>query len=370
MPMMMNGRMLKGENPAYLAKLDESQRRTALTFSGKFFLDNFVHIHGEHCYIIGPTGSGKTNKGYGLANWLMHTETIIWISSGKDNEIIPLLFLGKPVRIITPKYHDVKIMQGKEQYEPHPEVIQIPTPDDAWWAVKKGCINIFEFRNAFWSKDILLQWMIELFTALATWTRLGIMPHIDPAAIFIDESKWVIAGTRITSDGQRVKASEIITENAMEIRSYGFRLVIFSQDFTDVPPAMRENLPCFILCSGAEVGENRKLRYHCNPSVPGWKRTTQYKRNEAKFVDRLGNAIPQDRPVPWPMFPKKEEDQILCKRLKVKDVGFHDRPPEESEEQEECIPELGRFSALAIKPEILEVAESRWNAPTGEIDDG
>lgn len=345
---------MRGENPAFLAKMDEGQRKSALTGSGKFFLDNLVHISGEHLYIVGPTGGGKTNKGYGVLNWLKLRETIIWISSGKDNEIIPLMFMGLPVNIITPKYHDVEIQQGRTRYEPHPEVTHIPTPDDAWWAVKKGHINIFEFRNAFWSKDKLLEWMIELFTALATWTRLGTMPHISPAAIFIDESKWVIAGSRVTSDGTRVKASEIITENAMEIRSYGFRLVIFAQDFTDVPPAMRENLPCFILCSGADIDENRKLRYHCNPSVPGWKRTTQYKRNEAKFVDRFGNAIPQDKPVPWPMFPKDEKDRELCRRLKVKDTGFHDKPPEESEPQEECFPELGRFSAMAIPPQKAE----------------
>lgn len=360
---------MRGENPVFLEKLDEGQRKTALTGPGKFFLDQFVHISGEHLYILGPTGAGKTNKGYNIASWLQHRETIIWISSGKDNEIIPLLFLGKPVNIITPKYHDVQILIGKDRYEPHPDVIQIPTADDAWWAVKKGHINIFEFRNAFWSKEALLAWMVDLFTALSTWTRLGIMPHIDPAAIFIDESKWVIAGTRVTNEGSRVKASEIITENAMEIRSYGYRLVIFAQDFTDVPPAMRENLPCFILCSGADIDENRKLRYHCNPSVPGWKRTTQFKRNEAKFVDRYGNAIPQDRPVPWPMFPKHETDRALCRRMKVKDIGFHDRPPEESEQEEECQPELGRFSALAIKPEVQEMVESRWNVPEGLNDE-
>ena len=347
---------MRGENPVFLDKLDEGQRKAALTGHGKHFLDNFVHISGEHGYIIGPTGSGKSNKLYGIASWLMHREKIIWVSSGKDNEIIPLMFLGKPVNIITPKYTDVEIMTGRERFEPHPTVTHIATADDAWWAVKKDHINIFEFRNAFWDRTASLQWMIELFTALATWTRLGTMPHIAPASIFIDESKWVVAGARVTSDGTRVKASEIITENAMEIRSYGFRLVIAAQDFTDVPPAMRENLPCFFLCSGADIDANRKLRYHCNPTVPGWRRSTQFKRNEAKFVDRYGNAIPQDRPVPWPLMPKKEEDRLLCKRLKVKYTGYHDKPPEESEPQEECFPELGRFSAMAIPPKKQEIS--------------
>ena len=360
---------MRGLNPAYLARMDDGQRETALTGSGKFFLDNFVNIHGEHCYVVGPTGSGKTNKGISLVNWLRLTETVIWISSGKDSETLPLLFMGMPVRIITPKYHDVQIRLGKEKYEPHPEVIQVSDPGDAWWAVKKGYINIFEFRNAFWDRAILMQWMTELFTTLATWTRLRMMPHIDPAVIFIDESKWVIAGTRITNDGVRVRASEVITENAMDIRAYRFRLVIFAQDFTDVPPAIRENMPCVVLCSGAEIDATRKLRLHCNPSVPGWKPTSKYRRNEAKFVDRFGDASPQDRPVPWPMFPKSEEDQKLCKRMRVKDIGFHDKPPKEAEYQEECFPELGRFSAMAIPPEEQGEIISRWSAEGVTLDD-
>jgi len=352
---------VRGINPKYLEKLDEAQRKTAISGPGKFFLDSFVFVKGEHGYIVGPTGSGKTNKGMGLVNWLKHTETIIWISSGKDNETIPLLFMGLPVRIITPKYHDVKIFKGRELYEHQPEVVQVPDAGSAWWAVKKGCINIFEFRNAFWDKSELIKWIVELFEVLAMWTRLNMMPKIAPAAIFIDESKYIMAGTRVTKEGTRIRASEIITENVMDIRAYGFRLVIFVQDFIDSPPAIRENLPCVFLCSGSIVDTIQKLRQHCTPRVPGWKSTTQYKRNEAKFINRQGKASPQSRPVKWPLFPKSEEDYELSQKLRVKDIGFHDRPPEEAEAEEELFPELGRFSHLAIPPKKTPVPEhSRW----------
>jgi hypothetical protein len=49
----------------------------------------------------------------------------------------------------------------------------------------------------------------------------------------------------------------------------------------------------------------------------------------------------------------------------VRYVGFNDQRPAEAEEQEECFPELGRFQALAIKPEVQEMAESRWTAGIG-----
>ena len=100
---------MRGINPAYLAKLDESQRRTILTGPGKFFADSFLFVDGEHIYVIGPTGSGKTNKNYNLVNWLKHTDVILWISASKDNDIAPLFYMGKPVNVIVPKYADVNI---------------------------------------------------------------------------------------------------------------------------------------------------------------------------------------------------------------------------------------------------------------------
>src|SRR5690606_6397651 len=97
---------------------------------GKKFWDEFICKHGNHVFIVGNTGSGKTQKGYWLVNWLMHTETIIWISTGKNKEILPLLCLGKPVRIICPKGCNVKISEyGPDRkwqvIEDHPEVVTV-----------------------------------------------------------------------------------------------------------------------------------------------------------------------------------------------------------------------------------------------------
>ena len=91
---------MKGIDPRYLNKLEESQRRFILTGPGKFFADSFLFMPAEHGYVIGPTGSGKTNKMHNIANWLKHTEVIFWISASKDRDILPLLFMGLPVNII------------------------------------------------------------------------------------------------------------------------------------------------------------------------------------------------------------------------------------------------------------------------------
>lgn len=374
---------MRGIAPGYLSKLDDAQQAWAITGPGKMFLDDFVWLKGNHCFVIGTTGSGKTNKGYWMVNWLKHSETQIWMDSGKSDEIIPLLCQGKNVRIITPKYCDVIIeerINGRwQKIENHPEVVNIPTASDTWAAVKVSndsswnrtfdTINILCFRNAFWTSTARSLWMTELFQTLADWSRLRIMPKIFPFTLHFDETQWAISGKAVSTDAERTKSSEVITENVLEIRSAGGRIVAYSQGFRNLPPAMRANLVCTILCRGADVSsdDSKKLSPHCNP--PPWvKRPANFRKNEGKFITEDGRASPTDRPWSFPLFPKSEDDRRWIQRCRVRYVGFNDQRPDEAEIEEECLPELGRFSALAIQPEIQEMVASRWNVPTGETE--
>ncbi len=367
---------MKGINPKYLDKLDEQQRPFALTMPGKMFLDDFVFLKGDHCFVIGTTGSGKTNKGYWLVNWLKHTETQIWLDSGKSNEILPLLCQGKRVQIICPEYCDVIIeerVNGRWQtIQDHPPVIKVNNASSTWHAIDSGTwkdgnkipgtINILSFRNAFWTVSARTRWMSELFETLANWTRQGTMPKIYPCSIHIDESQWVIAGTRISKDSDRIKSTEIITENVLEIRSYGGRLIMYAQAFTNIPPAIRENLLCAILLRGAEIdsSESERLARACH--APGAKRPLNYKRDEGKFVNEYGISAPVLKPWKFSLFPKSEADRKWIARCRVRYVGYHDQKPAESESQEECTPELGRYAAAAIPPEKFSAFQfSRWD---------
>lgn len=362
-------------DPRYLEKLDPAQRKWIVTAPGNKFLNTFVWLKGNHMFVIGTTGSGKTNKGYWLVNWLKHTETQIWMDSGKSDEILPLLCQGKKVRIICPKYTDVIIeerINGKwKKIENHPEVSYIDNAGDTWCNIsndrdknghkKLDTINILCFRNAFWTTSAKAAWMSYLFETLSSWTRLGTMPGIFPCTIHIDESQWVLAGSRISRDADRVKSAEIITENALEIRSSGGRLVMYAQAFKNIPPAIRENLVCALLCRGADVSsdESKKLSPHCN-CPPGVTRPANFKRDEGKYITEDGRCAKLE-PFKFPLFPKDEKDREWVKRCRVRYVGFNDQKPKEAEQEEECFPELGRFSSLAIKPEVQEMAESRWN---------
>jgi hypothetical protein len=366
---------MKGINPSYLDKLEESQCAFILTGPGKFFADSFIFMPAEHGYVIGPTGSGKTNKMHNLVNWLKYTETILWISASKDQDILPLFFMGLPVNIIVPKYAGVSITLDRHEYD-NVTYTEVGDPSDVFYAIKGDHINILEVRNAFWSRDALLDWMIAFFKLLSEGCRRGTLPRIAPpswhgkgskVSVLIDESQWLIAGTKVTNDPKRVKATEEIAGGALEIRTYGWRLVISSQGFTNIVPIIRENMPCVFLCVNAQVQDIPSLHMHCSPpAITGWKPTSKYKRNEYKFVNRSGVASPNSRPLPVPLYPKKPEDRELVARMDIKYARtYHDQPPKEAEAGEECYPDLGRYAAAAIPPETQEaLATSRYEVIT------
>jgi hypothetical protein len=379
---------MRGINPAYLAKLDEAQQDFAITGPGKMFLDDFVWLKGNHGFVFGTTGSGKTNLGEWLVNWLKHTEVQIWMDSGKSDEILPLLCQGKPVRIIVPKYADIiieEIINGEwQKIKDHPVVCKVESPGSTWFTIdgnkrdKQGnyhpdTINILCFRNAFWSTSKRAEWMTGLFTTLADGSRLKTLPAgLFPFTLHFDETQWAVSGSRITKDTDRVKSSEIITENVLEIRSAGGRIIAYVQGFLNLPPAMRDNLVCAFLLRGADVSseQSKKLSRHCN--TPPWeKNPSSFRKGEVKFVTEDGRASPTNKPWKIPLFPKSEEDRKWIKRCRVRYEGFNDQRPATAEPEEECFPELGRFSAMAIPPEKQGDIVNRWGAESaGEIEDG
>lgn len=363
-----------GINPGYLAKLDPAQRDFILTAVGLRFFDEFLCQHGKHLFIFGTTGSNKTNKGYAMVDWLKHLETQIWFDSGKQNEILPLLCMDRKVRILTPSGSDIIIEEygqgGWQKIKNHPEVIQVQTPSDALSSIGTGSwdyqnggkshnivrdtITIISFRNAFSKKEHAVEWVSAFFEELAERCRTSTMPNIFPASLHVDESQWAMAGKRVSGEGTRTKASEIITENAFELRSAGVREILYAQGYTNIPPAARENMLFAVICHGGFVSsdENGNLSKWC---VNAPQRTPhspmQFKTWHGRFVFENGDSYPPEKPWSFRLYPTKEEDRRWIAKLRVRYVGKNDIGTGEREIEEELFPELGRFSALVIKPE-------------------
>ena len=344
---------MTGINPAWLARLDERQRKFALTAYGQKFLYQFLWKRGEHLFILGTTGSGKTQKAYWLCNWLRNTkETVIWLDSCKNREFVPLVTMGTPVRIICPKGCDVELTEWSDddrayvRMKNHPDVVTVPDPGSAWWAAKRGYINIFSFRNSFETDEARLIWMAELFKTLAVWLRRGIFPRITPFCLIGDEFQWVNAGAGVTSDADRAKVSEGISENAFEIRGYGGRIVILTQLYKSIPPATRKNLPCLLLNRDAIVDSSENPPFsRFNPFVP------YFKPNEGLFVYSDKKPHPANAPWKFPYF--------SMPKIRVSYKGSFDRPTpamkEQDEVERELTPPLDKYGGIAKALEGYEI---------------
>lgn len=375
-----------GINPKYLSKLRPFQQEFLITPVGRAFYDEFLTKYGKHLFIIGTTGSGKTTKAYAFVDYMKVLETQVWVSSGKYGEIFPLLCLDRNVRIVVPSGTNVLIEERKggkwQKIQNHPEVIGVETPLEMLLAIAPKAhdasrnyypdtITIFEIRNAFRHKEAAVSWVAEMFEALAERAREGKLKRLIPMTIHMDESHWVIAGTRVTNEPERTRASEVIAENAFELRSAGVRLVLIAQGYKNILPTARENMLFNLLCRGANVktDEDSKLAKWCafsygqNPPSPQY-----YGTHQARFVfesnhNGWGDSYPPDKPWSFRLYPLDEKDREWISGLRITYEGKHDEKTDADESKEELLPELGRFSALAIPPEKQDI----WKISRSEL---
>jgi len=372
--MMSKSRVGAGINPKYLEKLSYNQEKFFTKAPvGVKYAKEFVFNHGSHLFIVGNTGSGKTQKGYNILDDLKNSENQIWISTSKSKEILPLFCMGKKVRIIIPKGAEFDVIErtsaGEVELEDPPEIIEVARASDAWDAVKirwdknrnksYDWINIFEFRDTITDRGGLRsQWMIDLFESLSTRTRSNTMANIFPCAIYLDEAQWLLAGSRITKDGMRIKNSSIMIENVLEMRSAGCRFVMFAQSYKNIPPAIRENLNNTLLCRGARVESDE------NDAVAHWCRLyptpSYYKVNQGKFVFADGTAFPPTKPWEFPLYPVCAIDRHWIKKIRLKYGRRHGEHIEQEEIKEELFPKLDRLSANALEPERTKEITDGW----------
>jgi len=308
------------------------------------FLFKFLWKKGNHLFVVGTTGSGKTQKLYWVVRWIATTrETVVWLDSAKNDEILPLLMMGHPVRLICPTGCDIEIREWSKRdrkyvrIQNHPEVVQVSDPGSAWWAVKRKHINIFCFRRSFRDMATRIGWMSELFSTLSDWAATRRMPHILPMALVGDEAHWFVAGEKITTDMQRGDLSQLITELSLEHRAIGVRLVLAAQGFKNLTTGARENMINVLLCRGAHIDSSE------NVSLSRWNSVAPYFRcSEGLFVYEGGFTYPERYPWPFPLFVKP--------KMIVEYMGEYFGRTEEVLQREEIatemIPDMSKYSDL------------------------
>jgi hypothetical protein len=333
--------------PKTRALITEPEERGG--FLRGFFFDVLM-VKGCHINLIGNPGSGKTQKQYWLAGMLSKIETIAWIDSCKDEEIVPLFSLGLPVQIMIPRGCEIEIKgcdcpQGIM-------IIEIPSPEAVWGALRKGWVNIISFENYFISPKIKSKWYARLFKHLSFVAFHKVLKKqlgIDRLTIFIDEAQKIAPSTAYTRDQDRIEASMEVAANILENRGNGIRVVTATQENSNILPSARKNMPARILCRGARVksDESKKLSYLCGFAEG-------YEPSQGLFVLPNMRYFPRTCPWTFPEFKKPAGASVdyigMYADIPVDDEGLPDN--------------MGLYhdQMVASKKKPIDTGPSRWDA--------
>jgi hypothetical protein len=136
------------------------------------------------------------------------------------------------------------------------------------------------------------------------------------------------------------------------MRAFGIRIISGTQDYVNIYPTARRNMPARILCHGAQVRSDESKLLH---------RLCEYAENynvaQGLFVFPDGDYYPKTCPWTFPNFPNP-------KGASVDYVGTFDLPVQKDEL--ELMPELGRYS-FTLPDLDDDIKMSRWEAGEHEI---
>jgi len=332
-------------NPHILARFSPSaQKFLTETIMGQCLYNKLLNVKGNHIGLLGTPGSGKTQKSYWLMSYLKNLEVPVWIDSCKDDEIIPLFLMGKPINIVIPSGMKIKI-NGIEGVQI--TVRDAFLPDQFWDMIDPEAINIFSVRAYFYGEKERSRFYASLFKALSrkAYDKVFRKRGIKRMAVFVSEGQQILPSTAYTRDQERIDAAQEVTSNILEVRAFGIRIITDTQDNINIYPSARRNLPTRILCHGANIKSdeskllNKLARYAEN-----------YAPHQGLIVFSDGDYVPKTCPWNFPFFPKPESASVDY-------IGRFDVKEEKADDDSELMPDLGKYAAQAIMPALADGPE-------------
>jgi len=213
------------------------------------FKKSFIYDRGVPLLGLGQTESGKTEKSYQIAKWLMESgETWIRMDCGKPHELLPLLMMGKKIKIISPPDCQVEIMGGGDL--DLPEIIYETTtcPEESWDYVERGVINVFSFRAFFLDGTAFGSYVARVFNSLMNEVCTGDSPIPVPCFIDVDEFSEVAPSYGLIENRHQKEAASKIARVIKKLRGLRIRLCGYDQAWTDVYPNARRAFPWLMIC--------------------------------------------------------------------------------------------------------------------------
>jgi hypothetical protein len=224
------------------------------------FWKQVIQKNGMHIFIIGQTYSGKTQKSRHLLRWIAPKETIIYMDTGKPEDMLLLFTLGKPVQILVP-YGCRMELRGNLPCE----VLITPVfdPKQYWKEIKKDWINVISIQNYFLEEDNHRRYVREMFKNYLLDAKLGNHNHFTPCTIVADEAQSILGSGRVSASHEAKLTGQDMANIMRQIRAMKERWMIISQSYYDIVGGARENAPCYVVCRGTKVdrNDNWKLKY-------------------------------------------------------------------------------------------------------------
>jgi hypothetical protein len=285
---------------------------------GLEFYQQFLIHKGISMFITGVPESGKTQLDLWVLKWLKELETIVKWDTGKD-DILPLFNFGKPIQFLIPYGCHFEI-KG-----PLPcEVVITPVlaPELYLDYIRRDWINILCIRNFFIDEIEMKKYVRDIFRGFLRRARLNEFEGWSPATIDLDEAHAVMGSDRFGKDDISQKTGVELGMDLKESRKKGFRFILISQGYYDLPPLSRENTPCYGVKRGTmcDKHDNTTINY-----LSGFARECEAR--HGWIILPNGKYYGRRNPLAFPFFPDPPGIRIIYR-------GFYDQISKGDTEEE------------------------------------
>lgn len=225
--------------------------------------NGIVKRPGEHCLVVGTTGTGKTQLLYYLMavfTQVSKKETIVWFDSGKSAEALKLTEF-KECTIHHPIMTDIKIIPTDPKIMERIRFKEFNEPKDLWNGIEKDRINIFCIEPFHRDPKEYSIKVREVFKALIDQARDYKLKRagVIPLTIFIDELQWLVPTDRTALNAQHNEGAKWFQRNIETLRSQGIRIIGATQNWMKIRAGARESFSWLFLKRGARFLYDRQV---------------------------------------------------------------------------------------------------------------
>lgn len=271
----------------------------------EYYRDNLWASPGQHILEIGPTGSGKTNGMYFIADRILSAnqyERLVWFDSCKSEEIAVLATM-RPLKIHIPSGCKIDIREApknNKEFEKY-DVVEWRTPKQLWQNIKESpthFINVVSFKRYVSGgvgyvstlNSILdnVEYSGGLLDLIRRYSIKG------PMSLFIDEFQDVAPAKAYEMNKGHHAAGIKIQYFIDQMRSEGIRLAAASQGWPRILAGVRSqfqwNMP------------RRKARYLRDTTLSQYnKMFNKFKQDEA-IITNPNNEWPYNTKLKLPFY--------------------------------------------------------------------